>query len=71
MPSLTSKMATSSLQQTPYNNYFVGEKYLKYVPPYFRDTPETTTEVSCVTKGLWPDWVNGTFMRCVYAFATL
>ncbi|TVY92747.1 Beta,beta-carotene 9',10'-oxygenase [Lachnellula willkommii] len=56
-------MATSSLQQKPYNNYFVSENDLKYVPPYFRDTPETTTEVSCVTKGVWPEWVNGTFVR--------
>ncbi|KAI0177200.1 carotenoid oxygenase [Pestalotiopsis sp. NC0098] len=46
-----------------YNNYFVPEADLKYVPPYFRDTPETVDEVTCPTKGEWPSWLNGTFMR--------
>ncbi|KAF3399574.1 Retinoid isomerohydrolase [Talaromyces pinophilus] len=51
------------MEKQPYNNYFVGEKDLKYVPPYFRDTPETTSEVDCVIKGVWPEWLNGTFVR--------
>lgn len=50
-------------EKKPYNNYFVPEKDLKYVPPYFRDTPETTIEVNCVTAGVWPTWLNGTFVR--------
>lgn len=51
------------MEKKPYNNYFVGEKDLKYVPPYFRDTPETTSEVDCAIKGVWPEWLNGTFVR--------
>ena len=50
-------------EKKPFNNYFVTEKDLKYVPPYFRDTPETPSEVDCVTKGVWPKWLNGTFVR--------
>ena len=46
-----------------YTNYFVDEENLKYVPPYFRDTPETTEEVKCPTRGTWPKWLHGTFMR--------
>jgi torulene dioxygenase len=59
-------MATASVQiaqAAPYNNYFVGEKDLKYVPPYLKDSPETPKEVECETEGAWPKWVNGTFMR--------
>jgi torulene dioxygenase len=53
------------LEKNAYNNYFVAEKDLQYVPPYFRDTPETTSEVYCVTRGVWPEWLSGTFVRYV------
>ncbi|KAL8375618.1 hypothetical protein RB595_006948 [Gaeumannomyces hyphopodioides] len=46
-----------------YNNYFVPEEDLKYVPPYLSDVPETPQEVKCQTKGTWPDWLEGTFLR--------
>lgn len=54
---------TATDESKHYNNYFVPEADLKYVPPYFRDTPETVDEVTCPTKGEWPSWLNGTFMR--------
>jgi torulene dioxygenase len=46
-----------------YNNYFVPEKDLQYVPPYLRDVPETVDEVECSTAGRWPTWLEGTFLR--------
>jgi Retinal pigment epithelial membrane protein len=46
-----------------YNNFFVTEKDLKNVPPYFRDTTETPEEVRCEVKGTWPKWLKGTFLR--------
>lgn len=49
--------------KVPYNNYFVTEDKLDHVPPYFRDAPETREEVQCETLGVWPDWVDGTFVR--------
>ncbi|KAN0119154.1 Carotenoid oxygenase [Hyaloscypha variabilis] len=36
---------------------------MKYVPPYLKDVPETTNEMACVTKGAWPTWLQGSFMR--------
>ncbi|KAF7517656.1 hypothetical protein G7054_g13739 [Neopestalotiopsis clavispora] len=64
-PTITEPTANStSFNQTKhYNNYFVPEGDLKYVPPYFRDTPETINEVTCPTQGEWPSWLSGTFMR--------
>ncbi|PVH68842.1 hypothetical protein DL98DRAFT_661982 [Cadophora sp. DSE1049] len=58
-------MAAITGQSVPkgYNNYWVGLEDLKYVPPYLRDVPETTSEVTCVTKGEWPAWLRGSFMR--------
>ncbi|VUC25874.1 unnamed protein product [Clonostachys rosea] len=58
-------MATMAQETTkaPYNNYFIPEKDLKYVPPYFRDVPETPKEVKCVTAGNWPKWLEGSFLR--------
>ncbi|KAH6661203.1 carotenoid oxygenase [Truncatella angustata] len=53
----------SGNEKKHYNNYFLNEHDLEYVPPYFRDTPETVDEVTCPTKGIWPPWLNGTFMR--------
>lgn len=55
--------ATQTAPQVPYNNYFVPEDDLKYVPPYLRDVPETTEEVKCATGGTWPTWLEGTFLR--------
>lgn len=46
-----------------YNCYFVPEQDLKYVPPYLRDVPETPQEVKCQTRGTWPGWLEGTFLR--------
>lgn len=46
-----------------YNNYFVKEEDLQYVPPYLRDVPETTQEVKCSTTGSWPTWLEGTLIR--------
>jgi torulene dioxygenase len=57
--------AIQPIPSKPYNNYWVGEDDLKYVPPYFRDVPETTQAVTCETKGTWPAWVKGTFVRWV------
>lgn len=48
-----------------YNNYFVSEKELKYLPPYFRDTAETPEEAKCEVQGTWPEWLEGTFVRLV------
>ncbi|KAL6416054.1 retinal pigment epithelial membrane family protein [Ilyonectria robusta] len=56
-------MNTSTETKYRYNNYFVSEKDLKYVPPYLRDVPETPNEVQCPTKGAWPTWLEGTFVR--------
>ncbi len=58
-------MAAVTGQNIPkgYNNYWVGLEDLKYVPPYLRDVAETTSEVACVTRGKWPAWLKGTFMR--------
>ncbi|KIX09239.1 uncharacterized protein Z518_00318 [Rhinocladiella mackenziei CBS 650.93] len=50
-------------EKTCYNNYFITEDNLKYVPPYFRDVPDTPQEVKCWTKGTWPDWLDGSFVR--------
>ena len=46
-----------------YNNYFVPEDDIKYLPPYMRDVPETPDSVQCPTKGSWPEWLHGSFMR--------
>ncbi|CAK7198349.1 hypothetical protein SEUCBS139899_001010 [Sporothrix eucalyptigena] len=56
-------MASPTKQELLYNNYFVPEKDLKYVPPYFRDVAETPQEVKCTTAGIWPEWLDGTFVR--------
>lgn len=60
-------MATTTTTETKnaYNKFFVPEEDLKYVPPYFRDTIETPTEVKCQTTGTWPAWLEGTFVRQV------
>ncbi|KAH8671769.1 carotenoid oxygenase [Tricladium varicosporioides] len=58
-----SAIVTPTGQRAPYNNYWVNEEDLKYVPPYLRDVPETPEEVICVTQGKWPDWMSGNFMR--------
>ncbi|KAK9775669.1 putative Carotenoid oxygenase [Seiridium cardinale] len=66
MESLNRKKVTNGNafdESEHYNNYFVREEDLKYVPPYFRDTPETVDEVICPTAGVWPSWLSGTFMR--------
>lgn len=62
-------MATTTIRvdqhapRQPYNSYFVGLNDLKYVPPYVKDVPDTPTEVACTTKGDWPKWLEGSFMR--------
>ncbi|KAH8881041.1 hypothetical protein GQ53DRAFT_889010 [Thozetella sp. PMI_491] len=56
-------MASPTTPNALYNNYFVKEADLKYVPPYLRDTPETREEVKCATAGNWPQWLCGTFVR--------
>ncbi|OCL03981.1 hypothetical protein AOQ84DRAFT_400350 [Glonium stellatum] len=56
-------MESRSSQKAPYNNYFVPEEDLKYLPPYFRNTTETINEERCIVHGTWPTWLNGTFMR--------
>jgi torulene dioxygenase len=59
-------MASAKVQsapKAPYNNYWVGLEDMKYVPPYLKDVPETTNEMACVTKGAWPTWLQGSFMR--------
>ncbi|KAH6692236.1 carotenoid oxygenase [Plectosphaerella plurivora] len=55
--------AAQTAPNVPYNNYFIPEKDLKYVPPYLRDVPETTEEVKCESAGTWPSWLEGTFLR--------
>ncbi|KAL3475742.1 carotenoid oxygenase [Aspergillus californicus] len=52
-----------AMETKRYNNYFVPEKDLKYVPPYLRDVSETPKEAQCPTKGRWPTWIEGTFLR--------
>ncbi|KAH7304642.1 carotenoid oxygenase [Rhexocercosporidium sp. MPI-PUGE-AT-0058] len=58
-------MAAAQVQDASkaYNNYWVGQKDLKYVPPYLRDVPETPNQCTCVTQGQWPAWLKGSFMR--------
>lgn len=56
---------TQTAPKARYNNYFVPESDLKYVPPYLRDVPETPEEVKCATAGTWPSWLEGTFVRYV------
>lgn len=58
-------MAATTAQSASeaYNNYWVSLKDMKYVPPYLRDVPETPNEMTCVTKGQWPTWLKGSFMR--------
>ncbi|KAF5983801.1 retinal pigment epithelial membrane family [Fusarium coicis] len=51
---------TSRVKEQP---YFVTEEKLKYLPPYLQGVGETPNEVECNTSGVWPDWVNGTFIR--------
>ncbi|KAI1839906.1 hypothetical protein JX265_005748 [Neoarthrinium moseri] len=60
---ISSSIDVNKLEGVTYNNYFVSEANLKYVPPYLRDTAETTEEVRCPTKGIWPTWLEGTFVR--------
>jgi hypothetical protein len=56
-------IGTQRQDSVHYNNYFVPEKDLQYIPPYFRDVPETIDEVECLTAGTWPTWLEGTFLR--------
>ncbi|CCT63302.1 uncharacterized protein FFUJ_00065 [Fusarium fujikuroi IMI 58289] len=51
---------TSRVKAQP---YFVTEDKLKYLPPYLQGVCETPNEVECKTSGVWPDWVNGSFIR--------
>ncbi|SCV33765.1 uncharacterized protein FFB14_04683 [Fusarium fujikuroi] len=51
---------TSRVKAQP---YFVTEDKLKYLPPYLQGVCETSNEVECKTSGVWPDWVNGSFIR--------
>ncbi|KAF5963532.1 beta-carotene 15,15'-monooxygenase [Fusarium bulbicola] len=51
---------TSRVKEQP---YFVTEDKLKYLLPYLQGVPETPNELECKTSGVWPDWVNGTFVR--------
>lgn len=63
------EMAPFANQNAPeggYNNYFVGLEDLKYLPPYLRNVPETPQEVICATKGTWPAWLKGSFVRYVF-----
>ncbi|KAL0933655.1 retinal pigment epithelial membrane family protein [Colletotrichum truncatum] len=46
-----------------YNQYFLPEEDLKYLPPYLRDVRETPNEIECKTTGAWPSWLHGTFIR--------
>ena len=59
------KMESATGQNAPkgYNNYWVGLDDMKYVPPYLKDVPETPTEMTCVTTGNWPTWIQGSLMR--------
>lgn len=60
-------MVVSQKPSPGYNQYFLPEEDLQYLPPYLRDVPETTTETQCSTAGTWPSWLKGTFVRLVYA----
>ncbi|KAF5691955.1 retinal pigment epithelial membrane family [Fusarium denticulatum] len=53
-------LTTSRVKEQP---YFVTEEKLKYLPPYLQGVGETLNEVECNTSGVWPDWINGTFIR--------
>lgn len=59
----SSKPTVTDKQHTGPRSSFLEQKNLKYLPPYFRDTPETRTEVQCPTKGEIPSWVTGAFIR--------
>ncbi|KAI9170552.1 retinal pigment epithelial membrane family protein [Paramyrothecium foliicola] len=56
-------MKSQDNKHLAYNNYFVPEEDLKYLPPYLRDVPETPEEVECQTTGVWPVWLHGSFLR--------
>ncbi|KAH9232789.1 hypothetical protein K456DRAFT_1726070 [Colletotrichum gloeosporioides 23] len=56
-------MVVSQKPSPGYNQYFLPEEDLQYLPPYLRDVPETTTETQCTTAGTWPPWLKGTFVR--------
>ncbi|KAF9880324.1 putative lignostilbene- -dioxygenase protein [Colletotrichum karsti] len=56
-------MTASQKLSVGFNQYFLPEEDLKYLPPYFRDVPETPQETECKTSGLWPSWLKGTFVR--------
>jgi torulene dioxygenase len=55
--------AVQPASKAPYNNYWVGLEDLKYVPPYLRDVQDTPNGMICATKGTWPTWLEGSFMR--------
>lgn len=60
-------MVITQKQNPGFNQYFLPEEDLKYLPPYLRDVPETPNEVECQVSGTWPSWLHGTFVRCVPA----
>lgn len=51
-------------QKQQYNNYFLDEDAYPYIPPYFKDTPETPEGYRCQIVGDgWPKWLSGSFVR--------
>ncbi|KAF6836466.1 retinal pigment epithelial membrane family protein [Colletotrichum musicola] len=56
-------MVVTQKQSPGFNQYFLPEEDLKYLPPYLRDVPETPNEVECQVSGTMPSWLRGTFVR--------
>ena len=52
-----------STQAKRFNDHFVPEENIKYLPPYLRDVPETPEPIKCPTSGSWPEWLHGDFLR--------
>jgi hypothetical protein len=58
-------LANQKASEAGYNNYFLNLEDLKYLPPYLRNVSDTPQEVICETKGCWPAWLKGSFVRYV------
>ena len=68
-PKETSNAANSikknnmAIERPRFNNHFVVEEDVNYLPPYMRDVPETPKPTRCPTSGSWPEWVHGSLIR--------
>jgi hypothetical protein len=56
--------AKRTIVKKPTSQWWVGPDQLKWVPPYLRDVPESTTPTQCRVTGTFPSWIEGSFIRC-------